>query len=119
MVTPDPARRLILILGDQLTPRLSSFDGADPARDVVLMTEVTAETTYADHHKQKLALVFAAMRHFAGELRAAGWTVAIRPRRPAATKPYAASAAYVNRMSITVAAASSIPRPEACPWNAV
>ena len=76
MVSRD--RRLILILGDQLTPDLSAFDGADPARDVVLMAEVAAEAGYADHHKQKLALVFAAMRHFAAELRAAGWTVDYR-----------------------------------------
>ena len=80
MVTPipDTARRLILILGDQLTPGLSAFDGADPACDVVLMAEVAAEAGYVDHHKQKLALVFAAMRHFAAELRAAGWTVDYR-----------------------------------------
>ncbi|ARJ69098.1 cryptochrome/photolyase family protein [Paracoccus contaminans] len=71
-------RRLILILGDQLTPDLSAFDGADPARDVVLMAEVAAEAGYVDHHRQKLALVFAAMRHFAAELRAAGWTVDYR-----------------------------------------
>ncbi len=66
---------LILILGDQLSPRISALDGADPRRDIVLMAEVRAEAIYADHHKQKLALVFAAMRHFVGELRAAGWRV--------------------------------------------
>ncbi|MBD3786771.1 MAG: cryptochrome/photolyase family protein [Sphingomonadales bacterium] len=70
--------RLILILGDQLSPAISSLAGADPARDVVLMAEVLAEARYVDHHKQKLALVFAAMRHFAKELRAAGWRVEYR-----------------------------------------
>lgn len=69
---------LILILGDQLSPRVSSLAGADPRRDVVLMAEVLAEARYVDHHKQKLALVFAAMRHFAEELRAAGWRVDYR-----------------------------------------
>ena len=34
---------LVLILGDQLTPTLSSLAGADPARTVVLIAEVTAE----------------------------------------------------------------------------
>lgn len=78
-MTRRMTRRLILILGDQLTPRIAALDGADPARDVVLMAEVRAEAGYADHHKQKLALVFAAMRHFAAELRAAGWRVDYRP----------------------------------------
>lgn len=72
-------RRLILILGDQLSPAISSLDGADPARDVIVMAEVAEEATYADHHKQKLVLVFAAMRHFARDLRARGWQVDYRP----------------------------------------
>jgi len=71
-------RRLVLILGDQLTPEVSSLMGGDKARDVILMAEVAAEAAYADHHKQKLALVFAAMRHFAQELRQAGWQVDYR-----------------------------------------
>ena len=71
-------RRLVLILGDQLTPGISSLMGGDKARDVILMAEVAGEAAYADHHKQKLALVFAAMRHFAQELRQAGWQVDYR-----------------------------------------
>ncbi|AUM75368.1 cryptochrome/photolyase family protein [Paracoccus jeotgali] len=71
-------RRLVLILGDQLTPGISSLLGGDKSRDVILMAEVAAEAAYADHHKQKLALVFAAMRHFAQELRQAGWQVDYR-----------------------------------------
>ena len=71
-------RNLILILGDQLSPGISALDGADPGRDIVLMAEVLAEARYVDHHKQKLALVFAAMRHFAQELRADGWRVDYR-----------------------------------------
>jgi deoxyribodipyrimidine photolyase-related protein len=67
--------RLILILGDQLTPSLSSLCVADPASDVVLMAEVAAETTYVRHHKKKIALVLSAMRHFAAELRTLGWKV--------------------------------------------
>lgn len=72
------SRNLILILGDQLSPAISSLAGAERQRDVVLMAEVLAEARYVDHHKQKLALVFAAMRHFAEELRAAGWQVDYR-----------------------------------------
>ena len=39
------------------------------------MAEVRDETTYVRHHKKKIALVLAAMRHFANELADAGWTV--------------------------------------------
>ncbi len=66
---------LIPVLGDQLTRTLSSLRG--PTRDgsVILMMEVWDEATYVKHHKQKIALIFSAMRHFAAELRDAGWTV--------------------------------------------
>jgi deoxyribodipyrimidine photolyase-related protein len=73
MTLPD--QQLILILGDQLSPTLSSFRHADKARDVVLMAEVMAEATYARHHKKKFVLVFSAMRHFAEKLRSEGWQV--------------------------------------------
>jgi deoxyribodipyrimidine photolyase-related protein len=66
---------LILILGDQLSLNLSALWGADKTTDVVFMCEVIAEATYVKHHKKKIALIFAAMRAFAGELRAQGWQV--------------------------------------------
>ncbi len=64
-----------LVLGDQLSPHLSALDGADLAQDVVLIAEVMGEATYVRHHKKKIAFLFAAMRHFADELRAAGFCV--------------------------------------------
>ncbi len=67
--------RLILLLGDQLSAGLSSLAEADPAEDIVLMAEVAEEAGYVPHHKKKLAFVFAAMRHFAEELRGEGWQV--------------------------------------------
>jgi len=67
--------KLVFILGDQLTRGLSALEGIDPAQDVVLMVEVAAEATYVRHHKQKIALILAAMRHFAVELRAEGLRV--------------------------------------------
>jgi deoxyribodipyrimidine photolyase-related protein len=70
-------RRLILVLGDQLSEGLSALRDAR-AGDVVLMAEVMAEATYAGHHKKKLALVFSAMRHFAEVLRDAGYQVDYR-----------------------------------------
>ncbi len=63
---------LRIVLGDQLTRNVASLADLDPERDVVLMAEVRAETTYVRHHKQKIALVLAAMRHFADDLRAEG-----------------------------------------------
>ena len=68
-------RTLRFILGDQLNRRLSSLTDLDPERDVVLMAEVAAEATYVRHHKQKIAFLFSAMRHFAEDLRGEGLAV--------------------------------------------
>ncbi|MBT8428183.1 MAG: cryptochrome/photolyase family protein, partial [Erythrobacter sp.] len=66
---------LVPILGDQLTRNLASIRGRTKDDTVILMMEVWDEATYVKHHKQKIALIFSAMRHFAEELRDAGWTV--------------------------------------------
>ncbi len=66
---------LIPILGDQLTRTLSSLRGRTKDDSVILMMEVWDEATYVKHHKQKIVLIFSAMRHFAAELRDAGWSV--------------------------------------------
>ncbi len=66
---------LVPILGDQLSRSLSSLDGLSPGDATILMMEVWDEATYVKHHKQKIVLIFAAMRHFAAELRAEGWQV--------------------------------------------
>ena len=65
---------LRIILGDQLTPGLSSLRGI-AADDVVLMMEVMEEATYVPHHQQKIVFILSAMRHFAHELRGQGITV--------------------------------------------
>ena len=39
------------------------------------MAEVHDEASYVNHHQKKIAFIFAAMRHFAEELREAGWRV--------------------------------------------
>lgn len=67
--------RLILVLGDQLTPDVAALRVGRPG-DVVVMAEVMAEGTYVPHHPQKIALILSAMRHFAEDLRAGGWRVA-------------------------------------------
>ncbi|WAT18743.1 cryptochrome/photolyase family protein [Aurantiacibacter sp. MUD11] len=66
---------LVPILGDQLTRDLASIRGRTKNDTVILMMEVWDEATYVKHHKQKIALIFSAMRHFAQELRDAGWQV--------------------------------------------
>ncbi|KQT34710.1 deoxyribodipyrimidine photolyase [Sphingomonas sp. Leaf412] len=66
---------LIPVLGDQLSHGLASLRDVAPDDAVVLMMEVADETTYVRHHQRKIALVLSAMRHFADELRAKGWTV--------------------------------------------
>ena len=76
MATSKPLRNLVLILGDQLSPKISSLAASDCELDLVCMCEVTAEATYVKHHKKKIILLFSAMRHFADELRGLGWRVA-------------------------------------------
>ena len=71
----EAAGTLRLVLGDQLSDGLSALRDLDVSVDVVLMAEVRAEATYVKHHKQKIALVFAAMRKFALRLEARGVTV--------------------------------------------
>ena len=67
--------RLILVLGDQLTDAVAALREGDPATDIVVMAEVAEEAGYVPHHPKKIAFCFAAMRHFAEELRGAGWQV--------------------------------------------
>ena len=77
---------LRVVLGDQLslaTPSIRSFERSS---DTLFMAEVLEEATYVRHHKKKLALVLSAMRHFAAEREADGWTVGyIRLDDPANT----------------------------------
>ncbi len=63
-----------LVLGDQLTRGVSSLSDLRPGdtSQVVLMVEVQEEATYVPHHRQKVAFILAAMRHFAEALRAEG-----------------------------------------------
>jgi deoxyribodipyrimidine photolyase-related protein len=68
-------KTLRFILGDQLSRSLSALDDVDAKKDVILMVEVRDETTYVRHHRQKIALVLSAMRHFAESLGEEGLTV--------------------------------------------
>ena len=85
--TTGATARLRLVLGDQLSHSLSALEGLDPTRDVVLMAEVNDEATYVRHHKQKIALIFAAMRGFALRREARGVAVRyVRIDAPANTR---------------------------------
>ena len=75
MATQQFGAVLVPILGDQLTRDLASLRGRTKDDTVILMMEVWDEATYVKHHKQKITLIFSAMRHFAADLRDAGWQV--------------------------------------------
>ena len=78
--------RCCLVLGDQLSDSLSSLNLLEP-EDVVLMAEVWSEASYVKHHKQKITLVFSAMRHFAEALTRSGRRVSyVKLNDPANTQ---------------------------------
>lgn len=66
---------LHLVLGDQLNTAISSLADVERAHDMIMLCEVMEEATYVPHHQKKLVFVFSAMRHFAAELREAGYQV--------------------------------------------
>ena len=49
---------LRLILGDQLSHSITSLEGYDSAKDIILMCEVWDEASYVKHHKKKIAFLF-------------------------------------------------------------
>ncbi len=63
---------LRLVLGDQLSRSVASLSDLDMSSDVVLMVEAAEESVYVRHHRQKIVLFLAAMRHFAAELLSEG-----------------------------------------------
>ncbi|MFK7828983.1 MAG: cryptochrome/photolyase family protein [Congregibacter sp.] len=72
-------RCLRLVLGDQLGLDCPTLANADQDRDVILFAEVAEEATYVKHNRHKIVLIFSAMRHFAQQLQAQGFTVIYRP----------------------------------------
>ncbi len=72
--SPDRSspRRLVLVLGDQLTRNNPVFDAFDPALDRVLMIEAPGEATAVWSHKARIAIFLAAMRHFCNDLHRRG-----------------------------------------------
>ncbi|TVM08135.1 MAG: cryptochrome/photolyase family protein [Halomonas sp.] len=68
------SKPLILVLGDQLSFALPTLRQT-PDNAVVALCEVAEEASYVPHHIHKIGLFLAAMRHFAQQLREAGWQV--------------------------------------------
>lgn len=68
-------KTLRVILGDQLSERISSLKECDKNNDIILMCEVIEEAKYVKHHQKKIAYIFSAMRHFAEELKNQNYNV--------------------------------------------
>ncbi|MBV9673906.1 MAG: cryptochrome/photolyase family protein [Verrucomicrobia bacterium] len=66
--------KTVWILGDQLLARNAALLNVEKDA-AVLMIESKARGTRIRYHKKKLVLVYSAMRHFAADLREAGWKV--------------------------------------------
>jgi deoxyribodipyrimidine photolyase-related protein len=68
-------RRLVIVLGDQLSLESSAFKDFEPQLDMVWMAEAKAESTHVPSSKQRTALFLSAMRHFAQEIRDKNWPI--------------------------------------------
>jgi deoxyribodipyrimidine photolyase-related protein len=73
MSSAPPAH--VLVLGDQLNRSIPPLRDAEPGRTRVVLIESEGLARELPHHKQKLVLVFSAMRHFAREMEEAGFAV--------------------------------------------
>ena len=67
----------IWVLGDQLWQGQSAIESCaeDKANTPIILIESLTHVKERRYHKQKLILIWSAMRHFAEELRADGWRV--------------------------------------------
>lgn len=63
-------RKLILVLGDQLSLDNPALAGIDREQDCVVMIEAAGESTHVWSHQARITLFLSAMRHFAEVLRA-------------------------------------------------
>lgn len=66
---------LRLIFGDQLSHNISALRDANKVTDIVMLCEVASEATFVPHHRKKIAFLFSAMRHFAAEIQAQGFSL--------------------------------------------
>ena len=76
------ARTTVWITGDQCMPDHPALRSAERSSAVVLLIESLERARLQRYHKRKLVLIYAVMRHFADDLRRAGWTVDYRAEAP-------------------------------------
>lgn len=84
---------LYLVLGDQLDRHGGAIQHATPGRDAILMVESRTLLTSGPIHAQKATVFMAAMRHFARDLEAKGFTVHYLKHTDAAAADFATAAA--------------------------
>ncbi len=65
----------IWVLGDQLWNKQAALDLGNVAENPVILVESRNYARQCPYHRQKLVLVWSAMRHFASELKDQGWSV--------------------------------------------
>ncbi len=63
----------VWVLGDQLNLQQAALQSTEPGSAILI--EAAQFARQRPYHRQKLVLVWSAMRHFAEELRQAGWSV--------------------------------------------
>ena len=68
-------KKLLLILGDQLSHESDALRAIDRDRDEICMIEASSEARHVWSNKARIALFLSAMRHFAEELRERGFRV--------------------------------------------
>lgn len=68
-------RRLLYLTADQLSLDYLSAAGIDKSLDAVLLIESRDDFLHVPSHKQRTVLLLSAMRHFALDLRSAGYRV--------------------------------------------
>jgi deoxyribodipyrimidine photolyase-related protein len=74
-MNPPRTRRLLIVLGDQLSRDNPVLRDCDPAQDLVWMCEAAGEATHVPSHKARTVLFLSAMRHFRDRLLAEGLSV--------------------------------------------
>jgi deoxyribodipyrimidine photolyase-related protein len=68
-------QRTIWILGDQLGPDNAALAAARKGEDVLFFVESERGLRKLSYHRKRLVLLISAQRHYAEEMRKAGWTV--------------------------------------------
>ena len=73
---------VVLVQADQLSSRTNLLQECPSRETVLILIESLEELRLLPFHKQRLIFVLSAMRHFAKELKAAGFTVEYSPSPP-------------------------------------